>query len=433
MPEISRILPTVSTKLNSSTKQKNISTNSLKFEHDKLELSTKEKYKKNAVLITASTGLTLSSLSLGIMIGRNPAKMAKVLHGNSTFINKAYEKGNKIADDILNKTGDYKINLPTVLKIFEKPTYKTGLHADIAETESILAKNKIAQDKNTIRAFKLLKQTLNRHCNTVEQELLKGNKVNEKKRQELFSRVSKPYLSTINNFLENNLTNSKDLQMKFKPSNAAMRSQLKSYISECPQNALPTNGIFYHGTKKANKVYATGFNSYTSNQLSREQRELGAGVYVTPDVRVAAHFSGLNGDIIPIKLTKDSKIALVTEQSHRDLHRRLLPFSNERYPLKEFKKLPVEIQNATKECLIQKVFQKAGYDAAYLPKGVKSDGGLSNLFNTDMNQVIGAKQRQVVIFTPEKLEIAPRTFKERVSDLKEKFDSFVYRFHNSHA
>ena len=50
-----------------------------------------------------------------------------------------------------------------------------------------------------------------------------------------------------------------------------------------------------------------------------------------------------------------------------------------------------------------------------------------------MNQVIGAKQRQVVIFTPEKLEIAPRTFKERVSDLKEKFDSFVYRFHNSHA
>ena len=68
MPEISKILPTVSTKLNSSTKQKNISTNSLKFEHDKLELSTKEKYKKNAVLITASTGLTLSSLSLGIMI-----------------------------------------------------------------------------------------------------------------------------------------------------------------------------------------------------------------------------------------------------------------------------------------------------------------------------------------------------------------------------
>ena len=99
----------------------------------------------------------------------------------------------------------------------------------------------------------------------------------------------------------------------------------------------------------------------------------------------------------------------------------------------KYKKLPVEIQNATKECLIQKVFQKAGYDAAYLPKGVKSDGGLSNLFNTDMNQVIGAKQRQVVIFTPEKLEIAPRTFKERVSDLKEKFDSFVYRFHNSHA
>ena len=46
MPEISKILPTVSTKLNSSTKQKNISTNSLKFEHDKLELSTKEKYKK---------------------------------------------------------------------------------------------------------------------------------------------------------------------------------------------------------------------------------------------------------------------------------------------------------------------------------------------------------------------------------------------------
>ena len=46
-------------------------------------------------------------------------------------------------------------------------------------------------------------------------------------------------------------------------------------------------------------------------------------------------------------------------------------------------------------------------------------------FSPDINEVLGRNQSQIVVFSPEKLEIVDRTLKERICDLKDKFSAII--------
>jgi hypothetical protein len=231
-----------------------------------------------------------------------------------------------------------------------------------------------------------------------------------------------------------------DLKYRFSGTSAEFGASLRHHVKDCPKDILPNDGIFYHGTSHAGKVYKNGFTPFVSNQLEQSSREMGAGIYISPDSRVAAAFSGLFGNIIPLKLANNAKIAIVDESTHRLFYDALAKFSNKEltkyYTEAELKSMPKETINAIMECMFRNVFKKAGYDAAYIPKAVKG-GGLFNiqaLFAPNVNELIGANQRQIVVFSPEKLEIVSRSFTERVGDLKDKFSAykamFMYSFKN---
>lgn len=387
-------------------------------EKDTVHLS---KAKKFGIAYVAGS-LILTGMSLAYMIGRNPAKAAKVLKGNNNIVNKAYEEGNKLAENILHKKGEFKTTINTILEtVFKKPEYKTAMHQDIAQIEELLKKNNVQMDKDTEKSFKILKQNLEQYCTNIEQSL--GNGTSVKTVQE-FIKNNKGDLDTIGEFLrKQNSSEFIGLSYNFDTLSSEGRVGLIPHISECPTNLLPNNGTFFHGTKNAKAVYKNGFTPYVSNQLDTASRELGAGIYVTPDVRVAASFSGLNGNIIPVSLSKDAKIALINENSSKILHEQASALVAERMSKEEFKKLPKDVQNAMQESIVQHIFKEAGYDAVYSPKGLKTGGGVFDFMNPNINDVIGTNQSQVAIFSPEKLEITSRSFKERLGDLKEKYSA----------
>ena len=71
-----------------------------------------------------------------------------------------------------------------------------------------------------------------------------------------------------------------------------------------------------------------------------------------------------------------------------------------------------------------------------MPKAHKAYTGLNiaAILSPDVNELIGRNQKQLVVFSPEKIKIVSRSFTERVNDLAAKFktfkDMFVYGFKN---
>jgi len=420
MQEISKI--TNSSAIQTSTPVKGeIKPNDTCLKQDEVHFSTKKKVAIGAAI----TGALASAATLAVMIGRNPAKAAKVLKGHTNIANDVYKEGQKFADEIINKEGNFKTTIDDVLKIFKAPEHQTGLHEDISTVEKLMKEQNIVPDEATQKAFKNIKLNLNKRCADVKEQMIAGKEKPDIDSGKRFYNENSEDFKTIEDFLHKQ--SSDDLYKsasKFSSYEAPYSIGMRPGVFECPNGVLPNNGVFFHGTRKAGKVYKNGFSPFASNQVETAGRELGAGVYITPDVGVASYFSGMFGDIIPVKLAQGSKVAMVTEGTHKAMFEVLSKFIEERMPAAEFSKLPKGVKNTTNECLMRNIFKKAGYDAAYTPKGYRAGGGLlGNLFQADINQVIGRQQSQLAVFSPEKLEIAPRTFKERVCDLKDKFNS----------
>ena len=423
MTEISNITASANTEINNnSDKKQEIKPNDTSLKNDKVEISSMSKKKKIALGFVA-VNLIATAASLAYAIGRNPAKAAKVLKGHSNITNEAYTQGNKLAEEIMNKQGEFKTSFNDILAVFKKPECKTTLHESIKEAEQFFEKHKITPDKETEKALNTIKQKLEQHCNNIEQSLLHGNDIDMYKKGEDFAAENALDLKTISDFLyKQNEVDAIRLSTSFDRFSVPFNLSLREGIAACPKEVLPNNGVFFHGTQKAGKVYKSGFSNFASNQIDKSARELGAGVYVTPDVGVAAYFSGLHGSIIPVKLAPESKVALVTENTHNILFNSVSQFMSERIPA-GYEDLPNSVKNATMECLFNRIFKEAGYDAAYIPKGVKGGGLLANIFGGNINEAIGRKQSQLVVFKPENLEITSRSFKERVHDLKDKFSA----------
>lgn len=385
---------------------------------DTIELSNKRAKKKKAGIVVALSTLVTATLALACMIGRNPAKAAKVLKGSSQIMDDAYVRGNKLADDILNKQGEFKTSVEDLLKIFKKPKHKTKLHEDITNLEEYIRKNNIPEDSDLVKAIKEFKGNYEKYITDLEKKLKTGETIDEYKLGKAFAEENSEVLQNIRKNLGFDYAD----RSRFHIYDVATSSKIRNYIKECPAEMLPADGIFYHGTRKPRGIYKEGLTPFKSRQAGKFTRELGAGVYITPDSKVASYFSGLMGDIIPIKMQKGVKVAYLDEATYKTFNTKVNKFLSERISMDEFKRLPQEEQNTMVECIVNKIFTQAGYDAAYIPKGVKG-GGIMAFLMPDINKVIGRNQQQVVVFKPENLEIVSRSFSERVNDISDKFNT----------
>lgn len=404
----------------------------LQTENDKVELSGKKKKNivKKIAIGTAIYSLATATAALAIMIGRNPAKAAKVLKGNSDILEPAFKEGRDLMNKILAKEGKFVTTFDDILVLFKKPAKKSQLNESLDVLEEIMKKDGNKPSDDVLGAFNELKKNLEQYHKKIETDLLNGVEIkhqiredfatqNESNAQKLMEYINN--LKTKSIFGSEEYNNLSTLSYKFDNFSLKNTSYLNAFIKDCPKEALPADGIYYHGTLKPKEIYKKGFTPFASRQIEESARELGSGVYLSPDIYIAANYTGLRGPIIPTRIEKDAKIALVTEDVHRALHDKIHKFLNERYTKAEWSTIPKITQNATIEAFFNKVFKDAGYDAAYIPKGVHAGGGiLGGLFNPNVNEVFGRNQSQLVVFNPEKLEIVPRTFKERVCDLKAK-------------
>lgn len=423
---------------NISTQTKEINTvkqeqkPNLKSENDSVELSHKKKSKAKKIAIGAAIyTMVTAAAALAVMIGRNPAKAAKVLKGTSEIFEPAYKEGQELMNRVLSKKGNFATTFDDVLSVFKNPNKKSALNESLDSLCIFINKQENNAPKEVKEAYAALKKNLEAYHKKIEQELIQGKKVDYTS-GEKFANQNIAHSSVIKNYLDDLSLKASLDSTQYKES-AALRTKFDSFtigcdvspfptIKDCPKDVLPADGVFYHGTMKSKNIYKNGFSPFASRQVEQNARELGAGVYITPDINVAANFAGLHGPIIPVKLNGEPKIALVTEDVYSNLSKKINQIINERFTKEEWEAIPKIQQHTFTESIYLKAFKDAGYDAAYLPKGVKSGGGLfDGLFTPDVNQVFGRNQSQLVVFSPEKLEIVPRTFKERVCDLKAKF------------
>lgn len=402
-------------------------------ENDKVEIkSKKSKAKKAAIGISI---LTLAEIVgvLAYSIGRNPAKAAKVLKGNSKVLEPAFKESQEFLQNLINKNSSNKTAFNNIVNSIKPNKHKSELSRSIEKLEDFINKEKPDGCEKIADTIKILKENLKTYHQKAEKALLNGEK--ETASIEQFAAENKVHAEKIEKYLSELRISPKIKSEQFSeiseisngisPYLLDIKAKFNPGVIECPKELLPKDMIFYHGTQKAKNIYKEGFTPFASRQVEKYARELGAGIYITPDKKVATNFSGLTGSIIPVKISNDTKIGVISESVAKDLLKDFTKFINDSNAMTEYEKLSKIQQNALLENFFNKVFKDAGYDAVYCPKGIKAGGGILDFFTTDVNKMFGRKQSQLVLFTPEKLEITSRSFKDRVIDLKDKFSAVI--------
>src|SRR5574344_36306 len=122
------------TKKNDDYQQKSLSI-SPQLSRDKVEISSKKEDKSSKggmsktskfCLYYALSALVSSAAAVAYMVGRNPAKAAKVLKGNSTM-EPAYKKAQEMIKEISEKQGEFRTSYDDVLNVFKEPKYKANI------------------------------------------------------------------------------------------------------------------------------------------------------------------------------------------------------------------------------------------------------------------------------------------------------------------
>ena len=367
---------------------------------------------KLSLLGTALIGLVLFS------IGRNPKTLAKVLKGSSKAINPKYAEAEKTVAEIITKakSGKYpelEKQFGYAMNMFKKPQYRSGMSLQIARLEKRMKEANIPADSELASRLSELKKKLNVYLDGVEKDLRAGNCAKWYERAEEFFNTNKPLVKKIEK-----LAAKHDLFEYWDSTTAT----LNSYVRSCPKEILPKNGVYFHGTRKAKQIYKNGINPFGSNQSAA--RELGAGIYTTPDTRVAGMFSMVHGTIMPLQLDSSAKVAFVDEAAFSKVSDRALSVLFEHFNVTQnIDKMSEIAHNAPLvESMMRRLFVEAGYDAAYMPKGMKA--GLLSALMPDVNKVIGRPQSQLVVFNGEKLEIIDRKLFQRIGDVGSKFATY---------
>lgn len=176
-----------------------------------------------------------------------------------------------------------------------------------------------------------------------------------------------------------------------------------SKIGTVSDGIIKNGQVFYHGTKKQRAISKSGFHLMPKkSQAMAGARELGEGVYLTPDKKVASSYAGIFGGILPVKID-NPKVAVVNNAQLSTLTRKLVMTLGAE-----------ESQNpAIMELVVKKLFQRNGYSAAYSKEALGSGIFAQNKL---VDVLSGGKQSQLVVFDPKDIQILDKTLKERIGN-----------------
>ena len=165
---------------------------------------------------------------------------------------------------------------------------------------------------------------------------------------------------------------------------------------------LEQGQTFYHGTGNASRIKKAGFSLLPSKyQAGVAPRELGEGVYMTPDKEVASYYAGINGSIIQANVELKN-VAVVNN------------YQQSKIPEVIRKVLGVNLSSTFSiEAIVKELFKRNGYDAIY------SREALGTGFSADtklIDKLSGGKQSQLVVLDAENIKIIDKTFKQRVEN-----------------
>lgn len=175
-------------------------------------------------------------------------------------------------------------------------------------------------------------------------------------------------------------------------------------IVELAKGILHDGQVFYHGTKHQSSIVKNGFHLMPKkHQAKVGSRELGEGVYLTPDKKVAAHYAGLRGGILHLDV-KLNKVAAVGQDNIDNIMcafvNNINDFQNKINPLKI-------------ELLIKELFKRNGFNAAYTKEAI------GNVILQDpklVDAIIGRKQSQLCVFDTSDIKILEKTFKDKAKN-----------------
>ena len=176
-------------------------------------------------------------------------------------------------------------------------------------------------------------------------------------------------------------------------------------IGEVSDKIIHKGQIVFHGTKKQNTIAKNGFHLIPkAGQAAIAPRELGQGVYLTPDKRVASTFAGLRGGILKLK-ADTKKVAVVN-----DIQRANLSLVLSR-TLGSYNLTP-----ARHELLVSELFKRNGYNAVYAREALGKNCILGSFNQELVDKLAGGKQSQLVVFNPEDITVLNKSFKEKISN-----------------
>ena len=176
-----------------------------------------------------------------------------------------------------------------------------------------------------------------------------------------------------------------------------------SKIGTVADGIIENGQVFYHGTKKQRAISKSGFHLIPKkSQATAGARELGEGVYLTPDKKVASSYAGIFGGILPVKID-NPKVAVVNNAQLSALTRKLVMTLGAE-----------QAQNpAIIELVVKKLFQRNGYNAAYSREALGSGIFAQNKL---VDVLSGGRQSQLAVFDPKDIQILDKTLTERIGN-----------------
>ena len=176
-----------------------------------------------------------------------------------------------------------------------------------------------------------------------------------------------------------------------------------SKIGTVADGIIENGQTFYHGTTNQRAITQKGFQLIPKkSQALVGSRELGEGVYLTPDKSVASKYAGIFGGILPVKVDTQ-KIAVVNNAQLSALTRKLVMTLGAE-----------QAQNpAIIELVVKKLFQRNGYNAAYSKEALGSGIFAQNKL---VDVLSGGRQSQLAVFDPKDIQILDKTLTERIGN-----------------
>lgn len=171
-------------------------------------------------------------------------------------------------------------------------------------------------------------------------------------------------------------------------------------ISAVTDGIIENGQTLYHGTTHQRAITKDGFHLIPKKtQALAGSRELGEGVYLTPDKDVASKYAGIFGGILPVKVNT-KKIAAVNNEQIFSITNNIV--------------MELGIQDpAAFELIIKKLFQRNGYNAAYSREALGSGIFAQNKL---VDVLSGGKQSQLVVFDPKDIQILDKTLTEKIGN-----------------